>query len=303
MSQETNNTDVAAMLKEAVGELLTQDTLDTIQQAFEKTVEEKVDELSNLRVEKALIEQDEDHATKLQSLLEAIDKDHSVKLKKVLKAINENHAIKLQQVIKKYGADVVEEASQFKTDLVDRVSKYLDLYIENAIPTKDIQEAVKNKRAVQQLTEMRKFLAVNQALGNNSIKSAIKDGKRQIDEGSESNKKLVEENQQLKSQLEQESRSKLLAEKTNGLPAIKAKYIKRVFADKPVQFINENYDYMLRMFEKTEEEKLESAKTQAVKSKTAVDRPVAVVTESKRPQAENKSTDDPFGYMSELQKF
>ena len=127
MSQETNNTDVAAMLKEAVGELLTQETLDAIQEAFDKSVETKADELSSLRVEKALVEQDEDHAEKLEKLLEAIDKDHSGKLNRVLKAVNENHAHKLQQVVKKYSSDVVEEAGKFKDDLVTRVSNYLDI--------------------------------------------------------------------------------------------------------------------------------------------------------------------------------
>jgi len=239
MSQETNNTDVAAMLKEAVGELLTQETLDAIQEAFDKSVETKADELSSLRVEKALVEQDEDHAEKLEKLLEAIDKDHSGKLNRVLKAVNENHAHKLQQVVKKYSSDVVEEASKFKDDLVTRVSNYLDLYIENHIPTEDIKEAVRNKQATKQLQEMRKFLAVNYALGQDSIKSAIKDGKRQIDESSEATKKLAQENEDLKLRLVSEQREKLLAQKTNGLPAQKSRYINRVFENKPVDFINE----------------------------------------------------------------
>lgn len=306
MSQETNNTDVAAMLKEAVGELLTQETLDAIQEAFDKSVESKADELSSLRVEKALVEQDEDHAEKLEKLLEAIDKDHSGKLNRVLKAVNENHAHKLQQVVKRYSSDVVEEASKFKDDLVTRVSNYLDLYIENHIPTEDIKEAVRNKQATKQLQEMRKFLAVNYALGQDSIKDAIKDGKRQIDESSKTTKQLARENEDLKLRLVSEQREKLLAQKTKGLPAQKSKYINRVFESKPVEFINENFDYVLKMFEKTEEEKLEQAKKLASNSRPTVDRPKAeaIVTESKQAeQIESKQFDDPFGYMSELNKF
>lgn len=301
MTQETNNNDVAAMLKEAVGELLTQETLDAIQEAFDKSVESKAEDLAGLRVEKALVEQDEDHAEKLEKLLEAIDKDHSSKLNKVIQAINENHAHKLQQIVKKYSSDVVEEAGQFKDDLVTRVSNYLDLYIENAIPTKDIAEAVKNRKASEQLNEMRKFLAVNFALSQDSIKDAIKDGKRQIDESSQEQQKLAKENEKLKIQLVNEQRDKLLAQKTKGLPAQKAKYINRVFHDKPVDFINENFDYMLKMFEKTEEDKINNLKQQAEKSKPAVDRPKTIVNESK--QEQSKQFDDPFGYMSELNKF
>lgn len=306
MSQETNNTDVAAMLKEAVGELLTQETLDAIQEAFENSVTSKAEELSSLQVEKALVEQDEDHAEKLEKLLEAIDKDHSDKLNKVLKAVNENHAHKLQQVVKKYSSDVVQEANEFKQDLVTRVSDYLDLYIENAIPADDIKQAVRNKQAVTQLEEMRKFLAVNYALGQDSIKNAIKDGKRQIDESSQAQEQLAKENEELKTQLVSEQREKLLAQKTKGLPVQKARYINRVFNDKPVEFINENFDYVLKMFEKTEEEKLEQAKKQASNSRPTIDRPKAetVVTESKQAeQTQSKQFDDPFGYMSELSKF
>lgn len=303
MSQETNNTDVAAMLKEAVGELLTQETLDAIQEAFQHSVESKAEELSNLRVEKALVEQDEDHAQKLEKLLETIDADHSMKLNKVLKAVNENHAIKMQQVVKKYGKDVVEEAEEFKQGLVDRVSKYLDLYIENHIPVEDIKQAVQNKQAVKQLSEMRKFLAVNYALGQDSIKDAIKDGKKQIDESSKAQSVLAKENEDLKLKLVSEQREKLLAQKTKSLPEQKSKYLNRVFADKPVEFINENFDYMLRMFEKTEEEKLEQVKKQAGSASAAVDRPKAVVTESKQPAQQEEQFNDPFGYMNELSKF
>lgn len=303
MSQETNNTDVAAMLKEAVGELLTQETLDAIQEAFQSGVEGKAEELAQLRVEKALVEQDEDHAEKLERLLEAIDKDHSNKLNKVLKAVNENHAYKMQQVVKKYSKDVVEEAEQFKQDLVTRVSDYLDLYIENHIPTEDIKQAVQNKQAAKQLHEMRKFLAVNHALGQDSIKHAIKDGKRQIDESTQAQQQLAQENDALKQQLISEQREKLLAQKTKNLPAQKTKYLNRVFADKPVEFINENFDYMLKMFEKTEEDKLEQAKKQASSSRPAIDRPKAVVTESKQTEQQSKQFDDPFGYMNELSKF
>jgi len=291
-------------LKDATGELLSDETLNSLEQSFNESVDSKVDERVNLHVEKALVEQDEDHAAKLESLLEALDTDHTTKLNKVILAINENHAHKLKQVVSKYSTDVVEEATSFKADLVNKISSYLNLYIENTIPVEDIKEAVKNKRAAQQLTEMRKFLAVNFALSKDSIKSAIVDGKKQIQESKVESSKLVQENSDLKADLENSQRKTLLAEKTRGLPAMKQSYITRVLGDKPLDFINENFEYTLKMFEKTEEERVMEAKQSASRNRISVDRPVQPKRE---PVLESTSTtavdSDPLGYMSELSKF
>ena len=302
MSEDKQSTIVQA-LKDATGDLLTEDTLKSLEESFEAAVTDKVTELVSLQVEKALVEQDEDHAGKLESLLEAIDTDHTAKLNKVLKAVNENHAHKLKQVVSKYGADVVEEAAEFKTSLVDKISSYLDLYIENAIPVEDFKEAVKNRQAYDQLQEMRKVLAVNAAMSKDSIKSAIKDGKRQIDESTTEAAKLLKERDELQQQLAASERDKLLEEKTAGLPGIKKKYITRVLGNKTSEFINENYDYTLKMFEKSEEDKLEDVKKQATKQSRAnnVDRPV-IQESAKQPEAAQK-TGDPMGYMSELAKY
>ena len=291
-------------LKEATGELLSDETLNSLEQAFNESVDSKVGERVNLHVEKALVEQDEDHAAKLESLLEALDTDHTTKLNKVILAINENHAHKLKQVVSKYSTDVVEEASSFKADLVNKISNYLNLYIENTIPVEDIQEAVKNKKAAQQLTEMRKFLAVNFALSKDSIKDAIVDGKKQIQESKVESSKLVQENSDLKADLEASQRKALLSEKTRGLPTVKQSYITRVLGDKPLDFIEENFEYTLNMFEKTEEERVMEAKQAASRKRVAVDRPVQVRSEPVLESASVTNADsDPLGYMSELSKF
>ena len=222
----------------------------------------------------------------------------------MLAAVNENHTEKLKDVVTKYGTQVVEEAGEFKTDLVDRISNYIELYIENAIPANDIKQAVENKQATKQLDEMRKFLAVNFALSKDSIKSAIIDGKKQIQESNHVKDGVLTENNKLKLELEGLQRSKVLEEKTSGLPALKKKYITRVLADKPVAFIEENFDYTLKLFEKTEEDKIQLAKHQVSRTRAVIDRPEPqrVVKESAE-SGPNPISVDPFGYMSELEKF
>jgi hypothetical protein len=302
MNDEKQST-IVQTLKDATGDLLTEDTLKSLEESFEAAVADKVNERVSLQVEKALVEQDEDHAGKLEALLEAIDGDHTAKLSKVLKAVNENHAHKLKQVVNKYSNDVVEEAAEFKSSLVDKISSYLDLYIENAIPVSDFKEAVKNRKAYDQLQEMRKVLAVNFAMSKDSIKSAIRDGKRQIDESSAQSAKLLEEKDQLEEDLTVLKRAKLLEEKTKGLPTIKRRYISRVLGNKPIEFIEENFDYTLKMFEKTEEDKLEDVKKQAQKKAVSVDRPV-ITEAAKTPVASGRpESADPMGYMTELSKF
>ena len=101
----------------------------------------------SLHVESALVKQDDEYSAKLEHLLEAIDVDHTSKLDKVVGAINKNHGEKLISVVEKYSRAINEEAHTFKSDLVGRVSKYLDLYLEKLVPQQNINEAVKNRRS------------------------------------------------------------------------------------------------------------------------------------------------------------
>lgn len=302
-----NNTNITELLKKATNDLLTEDTLSAIEEAFNNAVETRTEEVLGskieLHVEKALLEQDEDHAQKLESLLEAIDTDHTAKLQKVIKAINENHTEKLKSVVKRYKSALISEAKQFKSQMVDTVSKYLDVYLENAIPAQDIKEAVKNRKALDTLNEMRRFLGVDLAVGKESIRTAIIDGKKQIEEGAKQVNTLVEQNEKINNELQALRREKLLNEKTEGLPTAKKNYILKVLSDKPLDFINENFDYTLKMFEKTEEERLDELKAQAVRGKPVVDRPKRqqpVINESNNQKPAAK---DSMGYLSELSKF
>ena len=70
--------DIKSILKEATQDLLSEDVLKEIEDAFNTTVSEKV----QIHVTKALTEQDEDYSKKLEHLLEAIDADHTNKLEK-----------------------------------------------------------------------------------------------------------------------------------------------------------------------------------------------------------------------------
>jgi len=288
---------IAKVLREATKDILTEDVLKEIEAAFDSTVNERV----QLHVEKALAEQDADYSKKLETLVEAIDTDHTNKLKKVVDAIDTDRAEKLKVVVEKYEAALKKEASAFKNNMIDQVSKYLDLYLEEKLPLTDIKEAVKNKRAITVLEGLRTELSVDMALAKDNIRDAIVDGKTKIDEAA---KQLEAANKQVE-HLTEENRKMLadlvLEKKISNLEEEKKVYMKKMLGHKSPEFIKENFDYTLKLFEKTEEERLANLKTEAVTESVTkeIDRPVI------EEKAEASVQADPAfnSYMSELSKY
>lgn len=287
--------DIKDTLNEEAKEILTQESLTKLEQHFNEKV--------TLHVEKALNEQDEEYSSALEKFLEALDTDHSSKLKKVVEAIEVNHTNKLKKVIAKYEGALTNEANDFRKDLVSKISAYLDLYLEKVAPQDALVEAVKNKQAATMLESIRNALGVDMALAKESVRSAVIDGKNQINEART-------ELEDLKAKfiaLEQDNtalRAKLFIEqKTADLSNNKKGYVKKILTGKSLDFIKENYDYTVSMFEKKEEERLqdltEQAKAQSTTSK--VDR--VVLEESAPAQSQTQSHEPTSLYLSELQKY
>ena len=308
-----SNNSITDQLKQVADNVLTEETLASIEQSFNEAVDGKSEELAQLRVEKALVEQDEEHAIKLEKLLEAIDSDHTKKLHKVIQSIDKNHAQKLISIVEKCKNEVDQDAGVFKESLVDNISNYLDLYVEKAMPIQDVQEAVKNKHAVGILENLRSALSIDHALTSEQVRSAVIDGKRQIDEAQDQTAKLQEENSILKERVKKKNATLALEELTTGLPASKKRHMEKVLAGKSSEFIKENFQYTLDMFEKTEVDKLGVLKEQATEGRKLIDRPVGeqeeVVQESVEEQIAQTNPDglqDQHlfnNYMGELTKW
>jgi len=291
---EKNITDT---LREATKDILTEDVLKEIETAFNSSVNEKV----KIHVEKALIEQDEDYSKKLEKLVEAIDTDHTSKLDKVVEALDSDRAEKLKQVVERYETAIAKEAANFKETLVESISKYLEKYIDEKLPLGDIEAAVKNKKALNMLSNIREALAIDMALSKDSIKEAVVDGKNKIDEAAKqleaSNKKVNE----LTTELNKMKADLALEKNIQDLDPERKTYMKKMFKGKSADFITENFKYTLGLYEKTEEERLTGLRDEAVKETVSekVDRPVI---------AESVATDDAVNpgfsnYMSELSKY
>lgn len=287
---------VVDILKEATKDILTEQTLNEIQQAFEASVNEKV----KIHVEKALAEQDEDHSKKLEALVEAIDKDHVGKLNKVVAAIDENHSAKLKNIVEKYQKVLSSEAKDFKTETINDISTYLEAYLDEIVPAEDIKKAVANRKANDTLAKVRNLLAVDAAIAQESIREAVIDGKKQLDEARKELESAKGRVVVLEKELDKTQASLLLEQKTRELPENKKKFIQKLLGNKNVEFIKENYDYTLKLFNKTEEERLSTIRDEAEKQTEVVDR---VVVEEAAEKPASKDDETTSSYLEELNRW
>ncbi len=303
--------EISNLLKEATQGILTEQTLTQIESAFNEAVNERV----KIHVEKALHEQDSEYTQKLEKLLEAIDLDRTTKLKRIVEAIDVNNSNKLKMVVKKYEKVITENAKQFRDDLVDKISHYLDLFMESKIPQQTIEEAVRNNKARLILNNLRESLAIDTALLSDSLKDALLDGKQQIVNAKKSEQEARKELETIKEEFERTEAKLIIESKTAKLPPKKREYALKVLEGKSPKFIKENLDYTLSLFDKKEEERLALLKEQAFeKRKVKSDRPVTEdilnedsgeLTESEELLSE--TTEQKFGhvnnYLSELSKY
>ena len=271
---------ITDLLKEVGKDVLNEDSLKQIETVFTEAVDKKADERATIATEAALAAQDDEHSTKLEQLLESIDKDHTKKLNKVVEAVDADRARKLKNVIRRYQSAINEEATGLKDVVVESVSDYLDSYIEESVPTASIEEATKNKRAYNLLKDMRKMLSVDMVLANESIREAVQDGKKTIDESRKVVKGLTTSNTELTTELQQTKKDLFIEKRIGQFDEKKSNFIRKTFTDKDLSFIEENFDYTVNMFDKKAQESLDVLKEEAIHETKTQDAQVEVVEES-----------------------
>ena len=276
------------MIKDIIPQnLLSEESLNEIETAFNNRVK--------IHVEQALTTQDELYAKKLESLLEAINTDHCAKLTKVVETIDKNNATKLVKVIEKYEKELNKGAGQFKNQLVESLSTYIDTYIEELIPAESFNEAVRNKQALTVLESLRKTLAVDSALMTESIKEAVIEGKQQIDEAKHQADTVVAENTKLKKEINTLQKSMFIESNTSKMSSNKKDYIKKILQEKDISFVKENFDYISKLYDKKEAEQTEVIKEQALNNRV-------VKHDAPKVVADKTAKKDPFinSYLTEL---
>ena len=128
-----------------------------------------------------------------------------------------------------------------------------------------------------------------------SVKEAVQDGKTQLDTLNEHVTKLEKENKILKESYLKTKADLILEEKTSALPDKKKEYIKKVLGDKTPKFIEENFDYTLRLFDKKEKEKISQLKDEAFSRRV-------VKTDAPRINLQESTTKPINPYVDALQR-
>lgn len=244
--------DTKNMFADEVQEILTEDSFSIIEEAV------------TTKVNEALEKQDEVYAEKLEILIDTLDRDRAEKMKRVIESVDKNNSDKLVKVINKFKRESLKEAGEFRKMVVESVTEFLDEYVDSVIPKEDFAQAVKNKNAYTVLENLREALAVDSIMMKESVRDAMEDGHQQITKLEAENLELKKSFKALYEANEKTKVDMLIENKTSKFPDAKKNFIKKTLADKPLKFIEENFDYTLRLFDKQETQKLKVLKEDAI---------------------------------------
>jgi len=270
-------------LPKDIEEVLTNESVEAIETAFKEKLE--------LSVEAALTQQDDLYAEKLETLVASIDKDHAQKMERLVEAVDTNNAKKLAKVVSMYEGQLNEEAASFKETLVESISNYIEEYVDEAIPAEAIMEATRNKEALNVLSNLRNTLAVDSSLMAESVKEAIVEGKNEIDELKAEIAELKSNNETLTESYNDAKSAAFLESRCAKFNDKKSAYLKKVLSDKSPRFIEENFEYTARLFDRKEQEQLEVIREEAISQRTVkADAPKPVVVE----KVEQPSPGNPY---------
>lgn len=283
-------TDIKQLLKEATKDLLTAETLT----AIEESVNTKADEKARLQVEAALVAQDEKHSQMLTSLMEKMDTDYTNKLQKLIGRVDESYAAKLLKVkgiydakVSKLNTQLNESAEKYISTLNSRIDTFLESKLNEIVPEIKLNEAVENVRAVKILEQIRSLVGINESDVSSEVKAAMIDGKKQIDESKSQLDAVIRENTELKQKITQKEADLLLEQKTVKLPLKKRNYVKKAFEGKDATFINENFDYVSKMFDSEEVVETNKARSSASKVADKVDTNMVITESTKQSEVTN----------------
>jgi hypothetical protein len=269
--------DIKELLSNIDSSVLTEESKSQICSVFETVVTEKVEAQVTNRiseaVESALLEQDDSHSAQLTTLLEAIDKDHSDKLKKIVSKIDEDHSAKLADVVTKYEDLLSKEAKALTESLQIDISNFLDLTLDDLLPKNMLAEAVANTKAAEKLAKIQELVSVDEAFITEHVKEALQDGKEQIEQLRKDLNEVLKENVKLGAEKNKLGSELVLERKTASLPNEKRLFVEQTFKGKSASYINENFDYALKMFERREDEAIKNEKSQVIVESKQVDTP------------------------------
>lgn len=233
--------DVQDILQNLSKDLLSENQLKELSEAFEQEVQKRID----INVEQALAAQDEDYANKMTALIEKIDQNHTSKLEGVVKLIEKNYTQKLHNAVSKYEKIYNNKFKKLTEWMLRTTDAYLDKYLDDAIPKSTVKKLAENVRARQIIDNLRNDIILDKATENKLVRKAILEGHSKMKRLEEENKvlktsRMVEFNKK-KEETRQEELNKLL----EGVRPVYRAQVKRALENKTLSYIRENFDYVV----------------------------------------------------------
>lgn len=272
--------------------------IDMINDDHATKLQEVYDSLMASMVPRAEMEaMDEDHAEKFAEVLAAKDDEYTDKLNLATESIRTKlekkiadresfHGKKLKAVklaleskLEEANKLLLEEKERKVEILAESVEKYINYALQKAIPTKQLiseQKYNASRKAIEKITSILKIDHILQE----SKDGIFQDYEKKLEEAKNTSNKLVSENSELKSKLDEKEAKLLLESKLTKCTPSEASFLRSYFENaKTSKIIEEGIEDARLVFKRLHEEKRQ--KTIAKKSEELTSKPSAVVTESK----------------------
>lgn len=272
--------------------------IDMINDDHATKLQEVYDSLMASMVPRAEMEaMDEDHAEKFAEVLAAKDDEYTDKLNLATESIRTKlekkiadresfHGKKLKAVklaleskLEEANKLLLEEKERKVEILAESVEKYINYALQKAIPTKQLiseQKYNASRKAIEKITSILKIDHILQE----SKDGIFQDYEKKLEEAKNTSNKLVSENSELKSKLDEKEAKLLLESKLTKCTPSEASFLRSYFENaKTSKIIEEGIEDARLVFKRLHEEKRQ--KTIAKKSEELTSNPSAVVTESK----------------------
>lgn len=267
------NKDITKLIPSQILESLSEESLKAIKDEFEQLVESAVQERVQVAVSSAEASYDTEVNEKLKELVESIETAHTIGLKKVVKHLKEKYNNKIQLIRDYYNRKVVNESNEFKTKLVEKVSRFLDDNLKEAMPIKSMQQAIRNNTAMELVETFRNILSVNDASMKESIRKPVLEGYKTIKKLNKQKQILAERNSELLQKNKTLETQALLESKLQGMPEDAKNHLRRVMKDADAKFINENFDYAYGIYKEQVAKKRKALTERTMAKRNNVQRP------------------------------
>lgn len=255
------------LLPENVISQFSEESLQKIEEAFQQAVEKLVSDKIALAVENAEVQFDEEAKKKMDELVNITETHNKIMAKKLAEALKERYQTREDNIHAFYRQQIAESAKKFRTSLVEKLNVFFDNYLEKAVPTQQIKESVANVYARTSLAKVKRLLSLSDEKIKKQYKKPIMDGINKMKDLENKVSLLEQRNTALRNEMNSLKAKEYLTEKIKNWDPSSQSYMMRVLADKPIEFIKENFDYTKSMCEQIQENELKQIAKEEIAKK------------------------------------